>query len=82
MSKRYYIEVRPETSDNWFYFSSTSKENLEACQRDIEKFMSVSSERNYRETLHDLELNGVTYHSPWFDDKPIGECILTIDMQN
>lgn len=74
--EKYYVSVHSTMSDDTFYFSCSDEEALRNCIPDIKKFVGIrgdSSERNYRETLHDLEMNGVTYHSPWFDDKPEGK---------
>lgn len=74
--EKYYVTVHSTMSNNTFYFSCSDEETLRNCIPDIKKFVGIrgeSSERNYRETLHDLEMNGVTYHSPWFDDKPEGK---------
>ena len=80
--EKYYVSVHSTMSGDTFYFSCNDEETLLSCIPDIKKFVGIrgeSSERNYRETLHDLEMNGVTYHSPWFDEKPEGKEIEYIE---
>jgi hypothetical protein len=80
--EKYFVTVHSTRSDDTFYFSCSDEETLRSCIPDIKKFVGIrgeSSERNYRETLHDLEMNGVTYHSPWFDEKPEGKEIEYIE---
>ena len=74
--KKYYVSVHSTMSDETFYFSCRAEETLRNSIPDIKKFVGIrgeSSERNYRETLHDLEMNGGKYQSPWCDEKPEGE---------
>jgi hypothetical protein len=81
-NEKYFVTVHSTMSDDTFYFSCRDEETLRNCIPDIKKFVGIrgeSSERNYRETLHDLEMNGVTYHSPWFDEKPEGKEIEYIE---
>jgi hypothetical protein len=80
--EKYFVTVHSTMTGDTFYFSCSDEETLRNCIPDIKKFVGIrgeSSERNYRETLHDLEMNGVTYHSPWFDDKPEGKEIEYIE---
>ena len=80
--EKYYVSVHSTMSDETFYFSCSDEETLRNSIPDIKKFVGIrgeSSERNYRETLHDLEMNGIKYHSPWFDEKPEGEEIEYIE---
>ena len=75
MDKLYYVAFHSTMTDDTHYFSSKDRDALIVSMHIMENFIFNSKDRKYRDVLHDLELNGIKYHSPIFDDEPTGECV-------